>query len=43
MAEPDYQAQIIIIPLKIMNLATYAKKLDKAEAELNWQLSADAN
>ena len=40
MAEPDYQASNHNTA-QDNELATYAKKLDKAEAELNWQLSAD--
>jgi methionyl-tRNA formyltransferase len=39
MAQPDYQADDHNIA-QDNELATYAKKLDKAEAELNWQLSA---
>ncbi|TWX71096.1 methionyl-tRNA formyltransferase [Colwellia demingiae] len=40
MAEPDYQASNHNVA-QDNELATYAKKLDKAEAELNWQLSAN--
>lgn len=40
MAQPSYQASDHNI-VQDNELATYAKKLDKAEAELNWQLSAD--
>jgi len=40
MAEPDYQASNYNTA-QDNEVATYAKKLDKAEAELNWQLSAD--
>jgi len=39
MAQPNYQADDHNIA-QDNELATYAKKLDKAEAELNWQLSA---
>tara|TARA_B100000809_G_scaffold207196_1_gene209467 strand:- start:274 stop:1257 length:984 start_codon:yes stop_codon:yes gene_type:complete len=39
MAQPNYQANDHNIA-QDNELATYAKKLDKAEAELNWQLSA---
>jgi len=39
MAQPNYQADNHNIA-QDNELATYAKKLDKAEAELNWQLSA---
>jgi len=40
MAQPNYQASNHNIA-QDNQLATYAKKLDKAEAELNWQLSAN--
>jgi methionyl-tRNA formyltransferase len=39
MAQPSYQADDHNIA-QDNELATYAKKLDKTEAELNWQLSA---
>ena len=39
MAQPNYQADDHNIA-QDNELATYAKKLDKTEAELNWQLSA---
>jgi len=39
MAQPSYQANDHNIA-QDNELATYAKKLDKTEAELNWQLSA---
>lgn len=40
MAQPNYKASDDNIA-QDNALATYAKKLDKAEAELNWQLSAE--
>lgn len=40
MAQPNYQASDHNI-VQDDKLATYAKKLDKADAELNWQLSAN--
>ena len=39
MAQPDYQASAHNV-IQDNALATYAHKLDKAEAELNWELSA---
>jgi len=39
MAEPNYQASAHNT-VQDNDLATYAHKLDKTEAELNWQLSA---
>ncbi|MCJ8294660.1 MAG: methionyl-tRNA formyltransferase [Colwellia sp.] len=40
MAQPNYQASEHNVA-QDNELATYAHKLDKADAELNWQLSAD--